>query len=139
MKIGDLIEDQCLIYIVLWFGLSCLHCLSLILFLHLSPTMFDIYCHEDVLDFTNPFLDFEQGYQVPRKIATIPVSPKTILPEEPLTCRGYPRGKSQGDLSGRVNLPSFLIGCADWFFTGFINLRDGGTRGSRQMIVCLAL
>jgi len=62
--------------------------------------MSDIYCHEDVIDFTNPFLDFEQGYQALRKIATVPVSPKTVLPEMPLTRRGYPRGESQGDLLG---------------------------------------
>ena len=48
------------------------------LFFSLS-TMSDIYCHEDVIDFTNPFLDFDQGYQAPRKIATVPVSPKTVL------------------------------------------------------------
>jgi len=58
--------------------------------------MSDIYCHEDIINFTNPFLDFEQGYQAPRKIATIPVSPKTVLPSKPLTRRGYPRGESQG-------------------------------------------
>jgi len=62
--------------------------------------MSDIYCHEDVIDFTDPFLDFDQGYQAPRKVAAVPVSPKTILPEKPLTRRGYPRGESQGQLSG---------------------------------------
>jgi len=80
--------------------------------LTLIVTMSDIYCHEDVLDFTNPFLNYKQGYQAPRKIASIPVSPRTVLPVEPLTCRGYLRGESQGDLSGRINLPS-LIGCVD--------------------------
>jgi len=89
--------------------------------------MSNIYCHEDVLDFTNPFLNYEQGYQAPRKIAAIPVSLKTVLPVEPLTRQGYPRGESQGDSSGRVNLLSFLIGCADWFSIGFINLRDAGS------------
>ena len=28
--------------------------------------MSNIYCDEDVIDFTNPFLDFDQGYQAPR-------------------------------------------------------------------------
>jgi len=110
MMIGNLIKDRSLIYIVLWFGLGCLHHLSPILFFHTSSAMSDIYCHEDILDFTNPFLNFKQGYQAPKKIATIPVSLKTILPEEPSTHRGYPRGESQGDSSGRANLLSFLIG-----------------------------
>jgi len=75
--------------------------------------MSDIYCHEDTINFTNPFLDFEQGYQAPRKIATILVSPKSVLPEKPLTHRGYPRGESQGDSSGWC--PSLLPfdGCTD--------------------------
>jgi len=75
--------------------------------------MSDIYTHEDVLDFTNPFLNFDQGYQAPRKLAAIPVSPKTVLPETPLTRRGYPRGESQGDSSGWC--PSLLpyVGCTD--------------------------
>ena len=68
--------------------------LPLYLFL-CSSTMSDIYCDEDVMDFTNPFLDYKQGHRsVTRKIAAIPVSPKTILPEQPLTRRGYPRGES---------------------------------------------
>jgi len=71
--------------------------------------MSDIYCHKDIIDFTNPFLDFEQGYRAPRKIDSILVSPKTVLPEEPLTRWGYPRGE-KGQWSGRVNLLSFLIG-----------------------------
>jgi len=62
--------------------------------------MSDIYCHEDVINFTNPFLDFDQGYQAPRKVAAIPVSPNTVLPEKPMTRRGYPRGESQGQSSG---------------------------------------
>ena len=107
MEIGDSIEGWYLIYISLRFGLGCLHRLSSILF-HLQlflyflalTTMSDIYCHEDIIDFTNPFLDFDQGYQAPRKITALPVSPKTVLPEKPLTRRGYPRGESQGDSSG---------------------------------------
>ena len=89
-----------------------------------SFAMSDIYCHEDVLNFTNPFLNYEQGYQAPRKVATIPVSPKAILPEEPSTRWGYPRGESQGQSSGRVNLLSFLIGRADWFSIGCIDLKN---------------
>jgi len=120
MKIGDLIEGWCLIYIDLWFGLGCLHRLPSILF-HLSAlpllliftSMSDIYCHEDVVDFTNPFLDFEHGYHAPRKIAAVPVSPKTVLPERPLTRRGYPRGESQGDSSGWCPSLLPLMGCTD--------------------------
>jgi len=65
MEIGDLIEGQYLIYIGLRFGLGCFHHLLSILFyphlfLYSAPTaMSDIYCHEDVIDFTNPFLNFE--------------------------------------------------------------------------------
>jgi len=69
--------------------------------------MSDIYCHKDVINFTNPFLDFEQGYHAPKKIAAIPVSPKTVLPLEPLTCRDYPRGESQGDSSGVSSFTPF--------------------------------
>jgi len=98
MKIGDLIKDWYLIYIVLWFSLGCLHHLSPISSFHSSTIMSDIYCHEDVINFTNPFLDYEQGYQAPKKIAAIPVSLKTVLPVESLTCWGYPRGESQGVL-----------------------------------------
>ena len=106
MKIGDLIKGWCLIYIwlVVWPWLSSsssidILLLSLLLYLTLT-TVSDIYCHEDVINFTDPFLDFEQGYQAPRKVATVPVSPRTVLPEKPLTRRGYPRGESQGDSSG---------------------------------------
>ena len=56
--------------------------------------MSDIYCHEDVIDFTNPFLNFEQGYQALRQVTALPVSPRTVLPSKPLTRRGYPRGES---------------------------------------------
>ena len=78
----------------------------------------DIYCHEDVLDFTNLFLDFDQGYQTPRRVLTIPVSPKTILPEVLLTHRGYPRGESQGDSSGVSSFTLLLMGCTDWTLGG---------------------
>jgi len=97
-------------------------------------TMSDIYTHNPVQDFTNPFLDFDQGYTCP--FATIlptirgtlvPISPapvskaialeeeeESVLPKKPLTRkeiktrRGYPWGESQGDSSGRILLPSFL-------------------------------
>jgi len=86
--------------------------------------MSDIYTHEPVMDFTNPFLDFDQGYVRPFatimptvKATLIPIAPEeeSVLPKKPLTRkelktrRGYPRGESQGDSSGRILLPSFLI------------------------------
>jgi len=87
----------------------------------LSPTRSDIYLHEDVMDFTNPFLAYEEGYTHPlakvmptTRAQLIPISPipapvgvpleeeeeELFLPKEPLTRRGYPRGQSQGDSSG---------------------------------------
>jgi len=45
--------------------------------------MSNIYCHEDIIDFTDPFMQFEEGYHPPRKITKILVSPKTVLPKEP--------------------------------------------------------
>ena len=79
--------------------------------------MSNIYCHEDGLDFTDPFINYRQGhmplYPVTTCVVEPPVSLKTVLPPKPLTCQGYPRGEPQGDSSGRVNLPPFLIGCAD--------------------------
>jgi len=101
------------IYIVLWFGLlmslsSSVNTLPLLLLSsYRLIAMSDIYTHEDILDFTNPFLDFEQGYQAPWKFAAILVSPKTVLPAEPLTCMGYPRGESQGDSSGMSSFTPF--------------------------------
>jgi len=107
MKIGDLIEGRYLIYIwfVVWPWLSSSSSVDtlplLLLPLYLTLTaMSDIYCHEDVIDFTDPFLDFDQGCQAPRKIAAVLVSPRTILPEKLMTRRGYPRGESQGQSSG---------------------------------------
>jgi len=71
--------------------------------------MSDIYCHEDVMDFTNPFLDFDQGYHAPRPVVPVvpamPVSPKSVLLTKPLTRRGYPRGETQGDSLGELNFP----------------------------------
>jgi len=89
-----------------------------------SFTMSDIYTHDPVMDFTNPFLDFDQGYVRPFatilptvKATLIPIlsEEESILPKKPLTRkeiktrRGYPRGESQGESSGRILLPSLLI------------------------------
>ena len=88
-----------------------------------SITMSDIYTHEPVMDFSNLFLDFDQGYTRPFVTAQtfkgtlVPIQleeEESLLPEKPLTWkeqkthRGYPRGESQGDSSGRILLPSFL-------------------------------
>jgi len=80
--------------------------------------MSDIYNFEPVQDFTNPFLDFDQGYTRPfatvektSKATLVPIQleeEESLLPEKPLTRkeqktrRGYPRGESQGDSSGRI-------------------------------------
>jgi len=87
--------------------------------------MSDIYTHEPVMDFANPFLDFDQGYTRPFAIITptvkatlVPISPEEelVLPKKPLTrkelktCRGYPWGESQGESSGQILLPSLLTG-----------------------------
>jgi len=91
-----------------------------------SSFMSDIYTHEPVMDFTNPFLDFDQGYSRPFaiiaptiKVTLVPIAPKeeeeSVLPKKPLTRkemkthRGYPQGESQGESSGQILLPSFLI------------------------------
>jgi len=89
-----------------------------------SFTMSDIYTHEPVQDFTNPFLDFDQGYVHPFatilptvRVTLIPIPPEeeSILLKKPLTWkeiktrRGYPRGESQGESLGQILLPSFLI------------------------------
>jgi len=90
----------------------------------LSFTMSDIYTHEPVQDFNNLFLDFDQGYVHPfttilltvkATLIPIPSEEESILPKKPLTRkeiktrRGYPRGESQGESSGRILLPSLLI------------------------------
>jgi len=88
-------------------------------------SMSDIYTHEDVMDFTNPFLDFDQGYVRPFanilpsvKATLVPIPPdeeESLLPKKPLTRkeiktrRGYPRGESQGESFGKILLPSLLI------------------------------
>jgi len=89
-----------------------------------SSSMSDIYTHEPVMDFTNPFLDFDQGYVRPfatvlltvkATLIPIPSEEESVLPKKPLTRkeiktrRGYPRGESQGESSGRILLPSLLI------------------------------
>ena len=88
--------------------------------------MSDIYTHEPVMDFTNPFLDFDDGYIRPFatilptvRATLVPIAPEedegSVLPKKPLTRkeiktrRGYPRGESQGESSGQILLPSFLI------------------------------
>ena len=56
---------------------------------HHLIAMSDIYCHEDVLDFTDPFINYRQGhvplYPVSTTVVACLVSPKTVLPETPLT------------------------------------------------------
>jgi len=89
-----------------------------------SFSMSDIYTHEDVMDFTNPFLDFDQGYvrpfatilpSVKATLVPIPSEEESLLPKKPLTRkeiktrRGYPRGESQGESFGKILLPSLLI------------------------------
>jgi len=83
--------------------------------------MSDIYTHDSVQDFTDPFLDFDQGYVRPFatilptvKATLIPIEDESVLPKKPLTRkeiktrRGYPRGESQGESSGRILLPSLI-------------------------------
>jgi len=95
--------------------------------------MSDIYTHEPVMDFTNPFLDFDQGYVRPfttilptvkATLIPIPSEEESLLPKKPLTRkeiktrRGYPRGESQGESSGRILLPSLLIRMLKNLFIG---------------------
>jgi len=56
--------------------------------------MSDIYTHEPVMDFTNPFLDFDQGYVRPfatilptvkATLIPIPSEEESVLPKKPLT------------------------------------------------------
>jgi len=100
--------------------------------------MSNIYTHEPVMDFTNPFLDFDQGYTRPFatiaptvKATLIPIAPKeeeeeSVLPKKPLTRkemktrRGYPRGESQGESSGQILLPSFLSRMLKNLFIGLL-------------------
>jgi len=95
--------------------------------------MSDIYTHKPVQDFTNPFLDFNQGYIRPFatilptvRATLVPIAPEEelVLPKKPLTRkelktrRGYPQGESQGESSGQILLPSFLIRMLKDLFTG---------------------
>ena len=135
----------------------------------LSSTMSDIYTHKPVMDFTNPFLDFDQGYTRPFaiiaptvKATLVPIAPGeeegSILPKKPLTRkelktrRGYPRGESQGESSGRILLPSFLTRMLkDPFYRLVVPFQlvwkeeegtfphDGREGGAGQMFVCLSL
>jgi len=108
-----------------------------------SSIMSDIYTHEPVMDFTNPFLDFDQGYVRPfatilptvkATLVPIPMSEEElVLPKKPLTRkeiktrRGYPRGESQGESLGRILLPSLLIRMLKNLLQGCLSLR--GRRG----------
>jgi len=109
--------------------------------------MSDIYTHKLVMDFTNPFLDFDQGYVCPFatvlptvRATLVPIAPEeeeeSLLPKKPLTRkeqktrRGYPRGESQGESSGRILLPSFLTRMLKNLFTG--SLFSSGLFGKRK-------
>jgi len=101
--------------------------------------MSDIYTHKPVMDFTNPFLDLDQGYVRPFatilptvRATLIPIAPEeeeSVLPKKPLTRkeiktrRGYPRGESQGESSGQILLPSFLIRTLKNLLQGCLSLR----------------
>jgi len=133
-----------------------------------SFTMSDIYTREPVMDFANPFLDFDQGYTRPFatilptvRATLVPIAPaeeeESVLPKKPLTRkelktrRGYPRGENQGESSGRI-LPSFLTRMLkDPFYRLVVPFQlvwkeeegtfphDGREGGARQTIVCLSL
>jgi len=76
------------------------------------------------MDFTNPFLDFDQGYTCPFAVIALTVKAtlvpiesggeESVLPKKPLTrkelktCRGYPRGENWGESSGQILLLSPL-------------------------------
>jgi len=107
-----------------------------------SCIMSDIYTHEDVMDFTNPFLDFDQGYVRPfatilptvkATLIPIPSEGESVLPKKPLTRkeiktrRGYPRGESQGESFGKILLPSLLIRVLKNLLQGSLSSR--GRRG----------
>jgi len=85
------------------------------------------------MDFTNPFLDYNQGYVRPfatvlptvrATLIPIPSEEESVLPKKPLTRkeiktrRGYPRGESQGESSGRILLLSLLIRTLKNLFIG---------------------
>jgi len=75
------------------------------------------------MDFTNPFLDFDQGYVHPfatilptvkATLIPIPTEDESVLPKKPLTRkeiktrRGYPRGENQGESFSKILLPSLI-------------------------------
>jgi len=124
--------------------------------------MSDIYTHKPVMDFANPFLDFDQGYVRPFatimptvRATLVPIAPEEelVLPKKPLTRkelktrRGYPRGESQGDSSGRILLPSFLIRMLKSLSYRLVVWAEeegafpffGGEGATRQTFVCLSL
>jgi len=124
--------------------------------------MSDIYTHDPVQDFTNPFLDFDQGYVRPfatilptvkATLVPIPTEEESVLPKKPLTRkevktrRGYPRGESQGESSGRILLPSFIDqNVEESYYRVALFQEDeralpfaGGEGSSGQTFVCLPL
>jgi len=122
--------------------------------------MSDIYTHDLVQDFTNPFLDFDQGYVRPfatilpavkATLVLIPSEEESLLPKKPLTRkeiktrRGYPRGESQGESSGRILLPSLLIRTLKNPLQGCLSLRGRRgisllrKRGRRETNICLSI
>jgi len=124
-----------------------------------SFTMSDIYTHEPVMDFTNPFLNLDQGYVRPfatilptvkATLIPIPSEEESVLPKKPLTRkelktrRGYPRGESQGESSGQILLPSFLVGMLKNLLQEFPSLRGRRDislrrrRGRNGTNVCLS-
>jgi len=123
-----------------------------------SSTMSDIYTHEPVMDFTNPFLDFNQGYVRPfatilptvkATLVPIPSEEESVLPKKPLTRkeiktrRGYPRGESQGESSGQILLPSFLVRMLKNLLQGCLSLKGRRDislrrrRGRNETNICL--
>ena len=123
-------------------------------------SMSDIYTHEPVMDFTNPFLDFNQGYVRPFttilptvKATLIPIASEeeSVLPKKPLTRkelktrRGYPWGESQGESSGQILLPSSLIRMLKDLLQGCLSLRGRRDislrrrRGRNGTNVCLSI
>jgi len=94
------------------------------------------------MDFTNPFLDYDQGYVRPfatilptvkATLIPIPSEDESVLPKKPLTRketktrRGYPRGESQGESLGKILLPSLLIRVLKNLLQGCLSSR--GRRG----------
>jgi len=114
------------------------------------------------MDFTNPFLDFNQGYVRPfatilptvkATLIPIPSEEESLLPKKPLTRkeiktrRGYPRGESQGESSGQILLPSSFNRNVEesLYRVAFLQEEEGsfpfrgGEGGAGQTVVCLPL